>query len=1342
MNAHLFARLTHRASTSHYRFVILVITTALVLVGLLSQSYGAGASPVSGSEPQNATLNNWTNLYPDLQRVSAVSGSEAWAAGSYGELLHYTGGAWTSVDVPTMQGVYPYDINMRSAADGWIAAGYRAFQYDGTNWVEKSSGLGYNIASVYGISPLAPNNAWGVAWTPAGYGFIHWDGTQWTTAGPILPSSSYMNALSMSSSTDGWAIGQVYVSSYWQGTMYHYDGVSWQQVANPAGIAPLRGIWTSPTMPGEAWATGGDSSHPGTVYHYSNGSWSARTTPSNTVPGSIFMLNPNEGWATIVQSVTGILHWNGTSWSLEYTSNFYLRSIAGGPGMTWAVGNGGTIVSRPDAGNWTRQRGAPTFNNLNAVHALNANDAWAVGTYNTALHYDGNSWQQVPALLDSSFYDVQMLSANDVYAVGSNAIAHWDGTSWTRVALPPNTLRGIAMTSPGEGWAVGDSGSFWQGTGGSWSAVSTGITRTLTSIAMDSPTHGWAVGGDLSQQYSSIPALIEYTGGAWVDRSSTLPANVGNLEDIVLAPGGNEGWAVGQVRATNERSFIHLLNGVWTLDPYQTQAGIFAVDMFSQDDVWAVGSNAFHRTNGAWSQMLLPNTSPVTGLSLVPGFGGWAVGAYGSILRLDLPAGGGTPTSTSLPITATATSTVFVNCSAQVSNAVASCSLPNTYNYDFTVSSTCGITATGDVVFVVGPNASGPWTTLSTLPFQQVFSPGNNTIQGNVSAAVPAQYSWYRFELDGRLGTGLGFGAPTASHPVCGPSTATPTSIPTSTPTASPSATASCVGDSPDCSTATPVVTSTTGTPISSSATPVPPTDTPVPQTSTATATSTPECEVLAWREVPNPSTGTLRGVESIAPDDVWAVGDAGAILHWDGTTWSQVPSPISDDLYAVSASSTDDVWVASPDGILHWDGVEWSVSYSNPGDDFYGIEAISSDDVWAVGSGPGTYFWSSLTMHWDGSEWTRVPSYLHARPNGFRSVSALSPTDVWAVGNRTDVTTYPLIQHWEGAQWANVSPPLGAPCYTGGLSDLYTISPTDIWAVGSCSFGVGLALHYDGSTWTQTAMPDIGDLYTVSALASDDIWAGGEEGILHWDGSAWSISYDAGAAIHAIDALSPNDMWAVGSTILHYSEALFADVSPSNTFYRYIQCIGCRGIISGYEDGTFRPNADVTRGQIAKIVSNSAGFNEDAGEQIYEDVPGSNPFYVWVNRLSRRGYMSGYPCGTVPEEPCNAPDNRPYFRPGNSATRGQLAKIVSNAAGYKDTPPDQLFTDIAPDHPFYIWVQRLASRGFISGYACGGPGEPCDDLDRPYFRAYNNVTRGQTSKIVANTFFPECATR
>ncbi|HKP53179.1 MAG TPA: SBBP repeat-containing protein, partial [Chloroflexia bacterium] len=202
-----------------------------------------------------------------------------------------------------------------------------------------------------------------------------------------------------------------------------------------------------------------------------------------------------------------------------------------------------------------------------------------------------------------------------------------------------------------------------------------------------------------------------------------------------------------------------------------------------------------------------------------------------------------------------------------------------------------------------------------------------------------------------------------------------------------------------------------------------------------------------------------------------------------------------------------------------------------------------------------------------------------------------------------------------------------------------------------------------------------------------------------------------------------------------------FSDVPSDSTFYTWIRCLACRGIISGYTDGTFRPGNDITRGQIAKVVSNSAGFSEDPGPQLYEDVPVGSPFYAWINRLSMRGHMGGYPCGLVPEEPCEPPNNRPYFRPNASATRGQLAKIVSNAAVLGGDPTGLFYADVPEDHPFYVWIMRLTTLSVMSGYPCGGENEPCDDQQRPYFRPYNNVTRGQASKIVANTFFPNCQT-
>lgn len=64
---------------------------------------------------------------------------------------------------------------------------------------------------------------------------------------------------------------------------------------------------------------------------------------------------------------------------------------------------------------------------------------------------------------------------------------------------------------------------------------------------------------------------------------------------------------------------------------------------------------------------------------------------------------------------------------------------------------------------------------------------------------------------------------------------------------------------------------------------------------------------------------------------------------------------------------------------------------------------------------------------------------------------------------------------------------------------------------------------------------------------------------------------------------------------------------------------------------------------------------------------------------------------------------------------------------------PAQCFTDVAPDNSFFANANRLYMEGVISGYACGGPGEPCDGDNRPYYRPGNTVTRQQMTKFVDN---------
>jgi subtilisin len=175
--------------------------------------------------------------------------------------------------------------------------------------------------------------------------------------------------------------------------------------------------------------------------------------------------------------------------------------------------------------------------------------------------------------------------------------------------------------------------------------------------------------------------------------------------------------------------------------------------------------------------------------------------------------------------------------------------------------------------------------------------------------------------------------------------------------------------------------------------------------------------------------------------------------------------------------------------------------------------------------------------------------------------------------------------------------------------------------------------------------------------------------------------------------------------------------VPNGSPFYTFVQCLACQNIVGGYSDGTFRPGANVTRGQLSKFVANAAGYQDaiPAGQQTFTDVPNTNPFWVFIERVAAHGVVGGYSDGT--------------FRPNNNVTRGQVAKFVSNAADYQDAIPAtrQTFSDVPSSDTFWLFIERVYAHGVVGGYADGT------------FRPTANVTRGQTSKFISNTFFPNC---
>jgi hypothetical protein len=945
---------------------------------------------------------------------------------------------------------------------------------------------------------------------------------------------------------------------------------------------------------------------------------------------------------------------------------------------------------------------------LSDVEIITSDDAWAVGDYydgsagdSTALteHWDGTKWTFVPSP-DAGFYStlesVTAISTNDVWAVGifksdssspiQSLAMHWDGSQWSIFPVPgaPSStesyLLGVAAVASGDVWAVG----YYR--------------------SPDIGTH---------------PLIAHWNGTAWSLVSAPTPGGTNGFHFLrsIAATSSGDVWAVGEYSASTgpSRTLILRWDGqAWNVVTSPNIASVSnslkSVAIVSANDVWSVGSFgvgspttaqtlAMHWDGAAWSIVSTPSfglSNDLFGVGAVSSDDVWAVGDY----------------------------------------------------FDTNTGYQQAMTLHWDgAAWSVGYNPR--------LGGDQDLSGMDATEAGDVWA-VGRHYT---------MGTSRPLIERYAGF--CAPPTATPYPTPTAPPPATPT-------PIPSCPPGWEAVFHPNGIDFYGLR------DVAVISENDvwAVGTSNRARLILHWDGTrwsvvpspdPDPSYDYLTGVTAMAPTDVWAVGYYGdsydypyrtLTMHWDGLTWAIVPSP----------------------------------NIGSVNNQLYDVDVVAPDDVWAVGlccNGPTM---EMLAIHWDGSQWSVIPIPTIVPGGGpIVAVDAISANDVWALANGGG-----SLIHWDGSTWGYVDIPRGG-IFGNDLVDISAISANDIWTVGYYSrrdpnshlYSQTLIEHWDGIEWRVVPSPNVGTynnnyLYGVAAVSWNDVWAVGystldEIGqtrtlIMHWDGSEWNVIPGSNPGtednqLFAVSALPANRVWAVGNyshtgsiqstftLIEQYKEQCpctlqFSDVDESNPFYTYVRCLACRNIVSGYDCGGpgepcpgsyFRPGADVTRGQLSKIIANAAALNDPIppDRQTFEDVPSGNPFWLWIERLSDKGAISGYLCGSE-GEPCVPPGNRPYFRPGNNATRSQIAKIVSNAADIQDYVPDtqQTFEDVPPTYTFWLWVERLSERGILGGYPCGGEGEPCVPPDnRPYFRPGNNTTRGQMSKIGAKTFFPGCQT-
>lgn len=354
------------------------------------------------------------------------------------------------------------------------------------------------------------------------------------------------------------------------------------------------------------------------------------TAVMNGVLNAVVALSPSDAWAVgdhgnVNRSRTLIEHWNGNAWCTVKSpdpasgENVLNAVAAASPSDIWAVGYSVSRVPHEHTlmlhWNGIRWSTVPSpdpsqlfGNQLAAVTAFSAKNAWAAGSYvskshferNLVMRWNGQRWRQEPIAsrgrLGDGIDTLTATSRSNVLALGhqddatftAKAVAlQWNGRTWRRMsglrlggAREGGYLTGARAFSRANAWAVGHYFTtstlqslieHWNGR--TWTRVahpnpSRGQNFSfLGGIAGTSPSDLWAVG---SYQVNLLDqTLIEHWHGkAWATVPSPDPAGaaLNNILTAAAAASSTDVWAVGfSTDGTSSRTMIlHWSGAAWT----------------------------------------------------------------------------------------------------------------------------------------------------------------------------------------------------------------------------------------------------------------------------------------------------------------------------------------------------------------------------------------------------------------------------------------------------------------------------------------------------------------------------------------------------------------------------------------------------------------------------------------------------------------------------------------------------------------------------------------------------------------------------------------------------------
>jgi len=302
---------------------------------------------------------------------------------------------------------------------------------------------------------------------------------------------------------------------------------------------------------------------------------------------------------------------------------------------------------------------------------------------------------------------------------------------------------------------------------------------------------------------------------------------------------------------------------------------------------------------------------------------------------------------------------------------------------------------------------------------------------------------------------------------------------------------------------------------------------------STACGAAFDQCARIGWQIEP---IGVLHpnAGSATAHDDGWLVGDQGAIEHFNGVVWTAETSPVANTLIAVAALARDDVWAIGIDAVGGNPGVVIHRDASQ-WQVVAGAPAADYSDLCALGAGHIAIATNDQgVLLWDGAAW----STLGTVSTGIHAIRGTSPSDIWIT--HSDYSLW----HWDGSTWS-------AAAVAGQVYSIAAVAPDDVWVIGNDPSFAGMIAHWDGQTWTVTT--DATSQYsTVAASGPKDVWVSLPSGFaLHFDGRDWSqVPLSFGGTAATIVTLGPGEAYAfeytgfgyryTGQALAHYDAITF----------------------------------------------------------------------------------------------------------------------------------------------------------------------------------------------------------